>query len=117
MKGFFQWLLKSGMRLARKKRRLEAAGVKDVEQLYEDLSRYIICDGCTAIDARCLGGCRECPVRCCAMERGMVNCAHCPEFGCDRLQGAWKTTVFKDAEPRIKRLRAQQPAGSGGRAG
>jgi hypothetical protein len=91
--GFFQWLLTS-----RVKPKPEG---------------YVICDGCTAIDARCLKPCLECPVRCCAMEMGVENCAHCPKFPCERLQGVWKITVFKDAKPRLEKLRAK--IGSSGR--
>ena len=73
------------------------------------------CDGCTAIDARTVPGCRDCVVRCCAMERGVVTCAECERFGCDRLQQVWSRTVFRDAEPRLRRrherLRGSRAAG------
>jgi hypothetical protein len=90
LRGFFQWLLKRGMK--------------------EKPAGDVVCDGCTTIDARCVKHCLTCDVRCCAMERGMANCAHCPDFGCARLQGIWKLIVFKDAEPRLKRLRVQRDA-------
>jgi hypothetical protein len=86
LKRLFQWLLKRGMKQ-------KPAG-------------DVVCDGCTTIDARCVNHCLTCPVRCCAMERGMVNCAHCPDFGCERLRGIWKLTVFRDAEPRLRKLHA-----------
>ena len=91
MKRFFQWLLKRGMRS-------KGLNLPDAD---------VICDGCTAIDARILKPCLECAVRCCAMETGVVNCAHCPKFGCDRLQGVWKITVFRDAQPRLEKLRTR----------
>lgn len=28
----------------------------------------------------------DCPVRPCALERKVETCAHCPDFGCDRLK-------------------------------
>jgi len=68
---------------------------------------YVICDGCTAIDARCVKHCLACPVRCCAMETGVENCAHCARFPCERLQGIWKVTVFKDAKRRLTKLHAE----------
>jgi hypothetical protein len=96
MKGLFQWLLKRGMRLR---------GLHPPEG-------EVICDGCIAIDARCLKPCLDCAVRCCAMETGVVNCAHCAKFGCERLRGVWKITVFRDAQARIEKLHARQrPAG------
>jgi len=88
MKGLFQWLLKRGMR--------------------EKPEGYVICDGCTTIDARCLKPCLDCPVRCCAMERGVVHCGRCERFGCERLQQVWKRMVFRDAEPRLRRLHARE---------
>ncbi len=86
MKRFFQWLLTSRMK--------------------PKPEGYVICDGCTAIDARCVQHCLTCPVRCCAMETGVANCAHCDKFPCERLQGIWKVTVFKDAQPRLEKLNA-----------
>jgi hypothetical protein len=92
MKGLFQRLLKRGMKS-------KGTPVPDGE---------VICDGCTMIDARCLKPCLECAVRCCAMEMGVRNCAVCDKFPCERLQGIWKTTVFRDAQPRLERLHAQR---------
>ena len=44
-------------------------------------------------DVECVGCKNEgkqadpnCPVRPCALEKGLENCAHCPEFICDRLK-------------------------------
>lgn len=84
MRGFFQWLLKSRMK--------------------PKPEGYIICDGCLAIDARSVKHCLTCPVRCCGMESGVENCAHCGQFPCDRLEGIWNVTVFKDARPRLEKL-------------
>ncbi len=84
-KGLAQWLLRVGSRV-------RVAG-------------EAWCDGCTAIDARTIPACRECQARCCAMEHGVTTCADCERFGCDRLQHVWDITVFRDAEPRLRRLR------------
>ena len=43
-----------------------------------------ICDGCLG-DGRKIGHCSECGVRACAIERGVVNCAHCADYGCKTL--------------------------------
>ncbi|GAB4442806.1 MAG: hypothetical protein Kow00120_11850 [Anaerolineae bacterium] len=45
-----------------------------------------ICDGCPG-DGRKVGYCDECGVRACAVARGVVNCAHCPDYGCETLNG------------------------------
>jgi hypothetical protein len=93
--GLFQRLLKG---------RMKSLGLKPPEG-------YLICDGCTAIDARMHKPCLNCVVRCCAMEMGVANCARCARFGCERLQGVWQATVFRDARARLERLHREQQAG------
>ena len=29
--------------------------------------------------------CSECGIRACGVEKGVENCAHCDEYGCDKL--------------------------------
>jgi len=41
------------------------------------------CDGCTG-DGRLAD--KSCPVRPCAIEKGVENCAYCDEYPCDKLQ-------------------------------
>lgn len=91
LKGFFQSILKSRMKP-------KPAG-------------YVVCDGCTTIDARCVQHCLTCAVRCCAMETGVAHCALCDKFPCERLRDIWKITVFKDAQPRLEKLHAGRKAG------
>ena len=45
------------------------------------------CDGCLATTGRQCGYCSECQVRACAMGRGVANCAHCEDYGCEILEG------------------------------
>jgi hypothetical protein len=42
------------------------------------------CDGCMS-NGRLAD--KNCPVRPCAIEKGVENCAYCEEFPCDKLQG------------------------------
>jgi hypothetical protein len=44
------------------------------------------CDGCM-IEGRKIGHCSECGIRLCALERDLVNCAVCPDYACEKLQG------------------------------
>ena len=62
------------------------------------------CDGCRA-GGRLLKGCRECPIRPCAMVRGVESCAFCPDYPCARLEAHWE----HDPESRA-RLEALRPA-------
>jgi len=47
-----------------------------------------MCDGCRGngrSDGRRIGYCRTCAVRECAIARGLENCAHCDDYGCEKL--------------------------------
>jgi len=43
------------------------------------------CDGCKAQGGRLFAGSQKCKIRPCARERGLENCAHCSEYGCEKL--------------------------------
>jgi len=46
----------------------------------------ITCDGCTS-SGRLGGYCNNCPVRACALTKGVVNCAYCDSYEtCETLQ-------------------------------
>lgn len=47
----------------------------------------VICDGCLADDGRQCSHCPVCEIRACGVEKGVANCAHCPEYACERLEG------------------------------
>jgi hypothetical protein len=49
----------------------------------------VICDGCM-VGERHGGYCGECPVRKCAVEHGVANCAYCSDYACEKLQGFWQ---------------------------
>jgi hypothetical protein len=47
----------------------------------------IICDGCLGSDGGRLSGyCSVCEIRACGVARGVVNCAHCTDCACERLE-------------------------------
>lgn len=46
----------------------------------------ILCDGCLTHDGRKCSHCFECDIRACGLERNVVNCAHCADYGCDKLE-------------------------------
>ena len=47
----------------------------------------VICDGCLSSDGRHCSHCFECEVRACGLARGVINCAHCADYACDKLDG------------------------------
>jgi len=46
---------------------------------------YVTCDGCLAFAGRLGGHCAECEIRTCGVAHRVANCAHCPEYVCQRL--------------------------------
>ena len=51
---------------------------------------FVVCDGCLTDDGRKCGHCSECNIRACGVERGVVNCAHCSDYTCEKLEGFFK---------------------------
>ena len=47
------------------------------------------CDGCLADSERLCGYCAVCDVRACAMALNLANCAHCDDYGCQKLETFW----------------------------
>jgi hypothetical protein len=48
----------------------------------------VTCDGCTVLHGRAGGYCGECPIRACAIEHKVANCAHCADYAtCQKLLG------------------------------
>jgi len=50
-------------------------------------AEFVICDGCLTDEGRKCGHCFECQIRACGMERGVLNCAYCDDYGCDKIEG------------------------------
>jgi hypothetical protein len=67
----------------------------------------MLCDGCLVADGRIFTWCRECELRNCAMERGVATCAHCPDYGCDKLQRVFAMPeIGLETKKRLEELRA-----------
>jgi len=45
----------------------------------------INCDGCLTTGGRQIGYCKVCGIRQCCTQRGLTNCALCPDQPCERL--------------------------------
>ena len=46
----------------------------------------VICDGCVTEGERKCGHWFDCEIRACGMERGVVNCAYCDDYGCEKIE-------------------------------
>lgn len=47
------------------------------------------CEGCLSEGGKLFGYCETCDVRICARDKTVKNCAHCEEYGCDKLSVIW----------------------------
>jgi hypothetical protein len=61
------------------------------------------CDGCRAERGRLFSASRNCPIRKCAIARGIENCAHCAEYACDQLETIFRTDP--SAKERLDEIR------------
>jgi hypothetical protein len=65
----------------------------------------INCDGCLAVGKRLIKFCNECEVRACGIERKVENCAHCNDFGCEKLEKLWGMLSHKEPRARLEEIR------------
>jgi hypothetical protein len=56
------------------------------------------CDGCKSEGGRLFPGCKNCPMRKCARQKGIENCAHCNEYACETIEEFFVT----DPQARVK---------------
>ena len=63
----------------------------------------INCDGCLT-DGVLFSYCKDCKIRACAMDRGVVNCAYCEDYACGKLDELF--AMAPEAKARLDGLRA-----------
>jgi hypothetical protein len=68
----------------------------------------IMCDGCLTTDGRKCHHCFECEIRACGPERGVINCAHCGDYACERLEAFFG--FVPDARATLDGVRARLTA-------
>lgn len=49
------------------------------------------CDGCRTEGGRLFPPSTACQIRTCAKQRGIENCAHCPDYACEQLEKTFAT--------------------------
>lgn len=67
----------------------------------EDIS----CDGCTVVNKELFRYCNECLVRICGLEKDVLNCAHCSEYSCEKLEGIWKMFNMELPKENLEKIR------------
>lgn len=61
------------------------------------------CDGCRTDGDRLFSPSRTCPVRTCAREKKLENCAHCSDYICGKLETFFRTEIA--AKTRLDAIR------------
>ena len=65
-----------------------------------------MCDGCLTTTGR-IGQCvSECEVHACAVERDVLSCAYCDEYGCAKITGFLKE--MPEAKATLEEIRASR---------
>jgi hypothetical protein len=64
---------------------------KDHYGKYYKLEDITDCHGCQAEEKRLFRASKNCPIRKCAREKNLENCAYCAEYACGMLEAFFKT--------------------------
>lgn len=73
----------------------------------EDFPLEIIdinCDGCRS-ERQLFKHCTMCEVRTCGLEKGVLNCAYCTEYSCEKLEGLWNLLQNNEAREFLDNIR------------
>jgi Protein of unknown function (DUF3795) len=65
-----------------------------INYMLEDITD---CDGCQTEGERLFSSSKNCPIRKCARERELENCAYCTEYACGKLEAFFKTDLTAKA--------------------
>ncbi len=66
------------------------------------------CDGCRTKGGRLFSSCKTCVIRKCAKEKGLENCAMCPDYACKDLLAFFETDP--EAKTRLDEVRRSRKA-------
>jgi len=88
----------------------DAAAIEEVARIWSQeynaqiTAAGVWCDGCLSSGPRLCAHCGECQIRACAISRGVVNCAHCDDYGCEIIAGF--QAMVPDAKATLDGIRA-----------
>jgi len=66
----------------------------------------INCWGCLNTEGDLFNYCRICEIRKCGMAKGLENCAHCDEYGCEKLTKFFG--MASEAKKNLEEIRASR---------
>jgi hypothetical protein len=63
----------------------------------------ILCDGCRVSGGRLVAYCAECNIRTCAINKGVITCAHCPEMPiCEKITTRKTREVLEELKKKLR---------------
>ena len=65
----------------------------------------INCEGCLSESGLVFNYCKVCEIRKCGMERGIMNCAYCDDYACEKLEKFFE--MVPDARKRLDGIRSR----------
>ena len=84
---------------------------KEVAKLWSEMyksdikSEDINCDGCLQDEGELFSHCAVCEIRKCGKDKGVVNCAHCPDYACEKLERFLQ--LVPEAKERLEKVRSK----------
>jgi hypothetical protein len=64
----------------------------------------INCVGCLETTGPQIGNCARCEIRKCGMERKLADCAHCPDYACEKLTKFFE--MYPSPKANLEEIRA-----------
>ena len=86
------------------KKRQEVATLWSKEFNTDIKPEDINCVGCLSTSERVFGHCKVCEIRKCGIEKEIINCAYCDDYGCERLTKFFE--MVPDAKKTLDGIRA-----------
>jgi hypothetical protein len=86
-------------------KRAEVAQLWSKEYKSDIKPEDINCEGCLSVSGNLFNYSKTCEIRKCGNEKGVVNCAHCNDYACEKLEKFFE--MVPDAKKRLDGIRAK----------
>jgi hypothetical protein len=86
-------------------KRAEVAQLWSKEYKSDILSEDINCEGCLSESGNLFNYSKTCEIRKCGKANGVINCAHCNDYACEKLEKFFE--MVPDAKKRLDGIRAK----------
>jgi hypothetical protein len=87
------------------KKRAEVAELWSKEYNIECKPEDIHCEGCLSESENLFSYAKVCELRKCGREKGVVNCAHCSDYACEKLEKFFQ--MAPSAKDKLEEIRSK----------